>query len=233
MAVKTKRVPRESKVPKVPRVSKAKGISVPVFSATGTKSTMTLSEAIFGQKPNKALLSQAVRIYLSNQRKAHAKTKGRGDVRYTTAKIFKQKGTGHARHGDRGAPIYVGGGIAHGPRGIQNYKLSMPSKMKKEALISALSSKMSLGQVIVADLEKIEPKTKKIFEILKKTASKNPMCVIFDKDNVNLTKSARNIKGVSLIPANELSAYHALAAKTLILTREAVEIINKRFMGEK
>ena len=110
---------------------------------------ITLPREIFEVKVSPALLAQAVRSYLSNQRKASAKTKTRGDVQKTTAKMYKQKGTGRARHGSYAAPIFVGGGVAHGPAGNQNYKKVMPKKIARQAFLGALSNKAAQKDVWV------------------------------------------------------------------------------------
>src|SRR3989339_2278990 len=122
-----------------------------------------LPEKIFGAKVKPIVMAQAVRVYLSNQRKALAKTKTRADVAKTTAKMFKQKGTGRARHGSYAAPIFVGGGVAHGPSGEQNYKLSLSSKMRKLALLGALSAKASAHEIMVIEgSDKATGKTKQL-----------------------------------------------------------------------
>jgi LSU ribosomal protein L4P len=124
--------------------------------------TINLPPEIFAAEVNPPLMAQAVRVYLANQRKAHPKTKTRAEVNRTKAKWYRQKGTGRARHGSRAAPIFVGGGVAHGPTGEQNYQLKMPKKMKKAALFSALTSKFKEKEILVVKgLEKIEPKPKK------------------------------------------------------------------------
>lgn len=233
MAVKIKvqKVREVQKVQKVQKVRKAQKISKDVvvssYDAKGQKSTISLPEAIFGQKPNKTLLAQAVRVYLSNQRKAHAKTKGRGEVNYTTAKPFRQKGTGHARHGSHSAPIFVGGGVAHGPRGLQNYKLDLPKTLKKKALRIALSEKVAQGEVSVADLTKIEAKTKKISEVLKKAGVQYPSLLVVTKDD-GLFKAARNIADLEIVSADNLTTYQVLAVKSMFLTKGAVDSLEKR-----
>ena len=208
-------------------VDKKKGVSVPLFSAAGVKSTTSLTEAIFGQKINKVLLSQAVRVYLSNQRSAHAKTKTRAEVAFTTAKPFKQKGTGNARHGAKSAPIFVGGGVSHGPTGRENHRLEIPKKMRKSVLISALSSKVQSGQLFVADLDKTGSKTREVAKVINKMELKFPMALVHDKAP-DLYKAARNIKGVTIIPADQLTAYQVLAVKSLVLTKSALGILETR-----
>src|SRR3990167_4064766 len=122
---------------------------------------LNLPKEQFGVNASPSLLAQAVRIFLSNQRRAAAKTKTRAEVAKTTAKMYKQKGTGRARHGSYAAPIFVGGGVAHGPSGEQNYKMSLPVKMRRLALLGALSAKAEAKQVmVVTGCEKASGKTK-------------------------------------------------------------------------
>lgn len=201
----------------------AKGsLSVPSYTKAGNKGkAVSLPKDIFGQEPNYTLLSQAVRVFLSNQRRARAKTKGRGEVAASTRKIWRQKGTGRARHGARSAPIFVGGGIAHGPRGIENYKLSLPRVMKKKALVSALSAKTKDGLLLVADLESIEPKTKKMVQFLEKVKTEGRV-VIVHKGAKDLFRAGRNIENLNLVPAAQLTTYDVLAAGKVIFTREGL-----------
>ena len=164
---------------------------VDIYTLSGTKSgQMELPKEIFAAKINEPLMAQAVRVYLSNQRKAQAKVKSRGEIAKTTAKWFRQKGTGRARHGARSAPIFVGGGVAHGPTGEQNYQLKMPKKMKKQALFSALTSKFKTNEVLVIkDLAKIEPKTKKMKTILEKLAKDNKATIILSEKLENFLQN--------------------------------------------
>src|SRR3990170_6251019 len=140
---------------------KTVSLNVPVVGVDGkTKSKIQLPKELFGAKVNKALLAQAVRVYLANQRTGNAATKTRGEVEGSTRKIYRQKGTGRARHGAIRAPIFVGGGIVFGPR-PHDFHLDFPKKMKRRALGSALTSKLGSGDVIVVSgLSDLEPKTK-------------------------------------------------------------------------
>src|SRR6185437_7247197 len=123
--------------------SKVAPVSVDVVGIDGkVTGKIALPGEIFGEKLNKALLAQAVRVYLANQRQGNASTKTRGEVDGSTRKIYRQKGTGRARHGSVRAPIFVHGGIAHGPK-PRDFSLTMPQKMKQKALFSALSTKLS------------------------------------------------------------------------------------------
>lgn len=219
---------KQKKTTKVKKVAKKVGVSVAAFNSKGEKSTTILSEAIFGQKSNAKLLAQAVRVFLSNQRNAQAKVKTRAEVSLTTAKPYKQKGTGHARHGSKSAPIFVGGGVAHGPTGKRNYKKFLTKKTRKNVLVSALSAKVSQGKLLIADLDNVGVKTKEVANIFKKMEVSYPFLVVHAKSN-NLYKAARNIKGINLVPADQLTAYQVIAVKSLILTKGALEALETKF----
>lgn len=209
-----------------------KKLSVDSYSVTGEKKGMvSLPEALFGQKPNTVLLAQAVRVFLSNQRSAHAKVKGRGEIQSSTRKIYKQKGTGGARHGSRSAPIFVGGGIAHGPHGIENYDLVLPRTLRKKALISALSARAQNGSVFIAEFDKVETKTGKIAKALQKMALKKPLTMVYTENEV--WQAGRNITNLNLITAGKVSAYHVLLGNSLIVTPRALEALEARVKEAK
>ena len=206
-----------------------KPIEWPVFDLTGKeKGKLLLPEEIFGAKINPVLMAQAVRVYLSNQRQGSAKTKTRAEVRGSGRKIWSQKGTGRARHGDRYAPIFVGGGIAHGPRGNQNYRLKLPQKMRWAALRSALTAKLKKKEIIlIDDLKKIEPKTKKAEEILVKVLKnklnqrKKYLLVLPEKWEKTL-RAFRNLPFLDFSPATSLNTYVVLRYDYLIFAPEAI-----------
>ncbi len=206
----------------------ASKLSVTAYSLNGEKGAdVTLSAAIFGQKDNKQLLAQAVQVYLGNQRSAQAKTKTRAEVDRTTAKIYKQKGTGGARHGSRKAPIYVGGGIAHGPTGTQNYARTLSKRLRSRALAVALSTKVRAGQIMIADIEKIEAKTKNIANILKKMNLTGKTLLVCTENSLYV--AGRNISNLTIVQANELTTYHVLSSKNIILTNDALNVIIGRY----
>lgn len=210
------------------KVTRKSTLSVQVYTKSGLKNgTIALPKALFGQKPNKILIAQAMRVFLSNQRSAHAKTQTRGELGRSTRKIYKQKGTGGARHGGRAAPIFVGGGIAHGPHGIQNYKLAFPKKMARLALSSALSKKFAEGRVHVADLEKVEPKTKAVQAVFKKMGLAGKTTVVH-AGGENVVRAARNIKNTILVPAQRLSAYDVFTSGALLFTKDAINSLEAR-----
>ena len=196
--------------------------------------TINLPPEIFAAEVNPPLMAQAVRVYLANQRKAHPKTKSRAEVNRTKAKWYRQKGTGRARHGSRAAPIFVGGGVAHGPTGEQNYQLKMPKKMKKAALFSALTSKFKEKEIlIVKGLEKIEPKTKKMAEVLKKIQilnSKFQILLVLPKLLENVVLAGRNLENLEIAQAADLNTYQVLASDKLIFLPESIDKLKEVFL---
>ena len=201
--------------------------------------TLNLPKEIFAAEINPLLMAQAVQVYLANQRKAYPKTKTRTEVNRTKTKWYRQKGTGRARHGSRAAPIFVGGGIAHGPTGEQNYKLKMPKKMKKAALFSALTSKFKEKEILVVKgLEKIEPKTKKMAEVLKKVQNSLPagrqakfqILLVLPKFLENIVLAGRNLKNLEIAQAADLNTYQVLGSEKLIFLPESIDKLKEVFL---
>lgn len=211
---------------------KTVSLSAPVFSVSGEKSgSVTLPKEVFGAKINKTLMAQAVRVYLANQRLGTVSTKTRGEVEGSSRKIYKQKGTGRARHGGVRAPIFVKGGVAHGPK-PRDYSLKLPQKMKRAALISALSQKQKDGEIkVLSGLEKIEPKTKIMGALINKVSEQTPKSRVLlvtsanPKDLGNVFKSSRNIKNVEVLNALFLNVYEVLKHKNLLLMKEAIAVL--------
>lgn len=211
------------------RTAKAQKIMADVYDTKGkVVETIKLPAEIFGAKINKKLIAQAVRVYLANQRRGTSSTKSRGEVQGSSRKIYRQKGTGRARHGSLRAPIFVHGGIAFGPK-PRDYSLEMPKKMKKAALFSALSSKVKDGELkIVAGLEKITPKTKKMVEIIKNLDLNNQkLLIVLPERDENIDRAARNIEGLNMIMANQLNTYEVLNCRALLLTKDSIELMSK------
>lgn len=212
---------------------------IDIYNTKGEKSgKLTLPKEIFAASVNKYLIAQAVRVYLSNQRKARAKSKSRGQVQGSGRKIYRQKGTGRARHGDRYAPIFVGGGIAHGPKGIENWQLKMPKKMKRLALFSALTDKLKEKEIIVVEgLEKVKPKTKAMVKVIQnlKLKMKNgrlrqKVLLILPQTIESVSRASRNIAKLKLIQADLLNPYEVLKGGKLVLTKPAVKVIKETFL---
>ena len=207
--------------------------TIDVYSATGKKSTkLNLSGEVFTAKPNLSLLAQAIRVYLSNQRQSQAKTKTRGEVAFSTRKIYRQKGTGRARHGAKSAPIFVHGGVAHGPTGEQNYHLSMSKKMKKAALRSALSQKFKDKEIIVIDdLGKIDGKTKELEKVIKgleTQAESKKNTLVLPGEMKNVSQAGRNLPYLKLLMARNLNAYQVLNCDLLIFPKESLKILEEK-----
>ncbi len=214
---------------------------VDLITTTGQKSgKIDLPKEIFAAVVNPALMAQAVRVYLSRQRCAHAKAKTRGAVSGSGRKIWRQKGTGRARHGDRYAPIFVGGGKAHGPAGKANYQLEMSRKMRRLALFSALTSKFKDNEVLVVKgLSRLEPKTKvaqlaltKITGHDKVAGSKAKLTIILPEIMENLDRAARNLQGIRLAQASLLNPYEVLNGGRLILMEESIAVMEEKFLGK-
>lgn len=216
-------------MPTVKKVSvkKVSGLSVTVYSLLGKAiGTLTLPKEIFRTVISKTLLKQAMRVYMTNQKIMSASTKSRGEINATKAKVYRQKGTGRARHGAKSAPIYVGGGRAFGPRN-RVVRLELPKNMRKAALMQALSSKMGENNVIgIIGIEKATGKTKEINNFLEKVNSKNAL-IVTDKIQDNVVRAIRNIPGISILPANQINAYEVLRHQMLMITKEAVEVLKK------
>jgi large subunit ribosomal protein L4 len=221
----TPQAPRSDKATKTGRMEAS--LTIDVFDVKGGKTTMTLPAEVFGVAVNKTLLAQAVRVYLANQRVGSAKAQTRGEVTGSTRKIYQQKGTGRARHGGIRAPLFVGGGAAHGPR-LHDFSLSLPRKMRKIALFSALTSKKEEGNItIIKGLETLEAKTKAVAAVLKKIGVKGKSTMLVlpteAQKRGNVAKSARNIKGVSIIPVGQLNTYEVLKSTTVLFMQDAIE----------
>lgn len=233
-----KRLPSTAKKAEVGSRKSGSPLSVPVYSLLGKESgILDLPKEIFGVKVNKPLLSQALRVYSTNIKTLLGSTKDRGEVEGSTAKIFRQKGTGRARHGAIRAPIFVGGGIVFGPK-PRNVRLDLPKRMKKAALLSAFSAKAREKNVVgLTGVEKASGKTKELFQVLnkisgKKEGTKTSLIVINGKEN-NVVKAVRNIPGISVISTDLINAYEVLRHELLILSKEAVEGLTKPQIKEQ
>jgi len=199
----------------------------------------SLAATVFGVKINKQLIAQAVRVYLANQRQGNASTKTRGEVTGSTRKIYRQKGTGRARHGGIRAPIFVGGGVAWGPR-PHNFNLSLPQKMKQLALASALSAKVQDQEVkIVSGMEKLDGKTKSMVGTLQnlelriknqESREKTPKVLLVINDGAtSVIRAARNIDRITITAASRLNVYDVLTTKQVLFSKDALESLEKRF----
>jgi len=186
-----------------------------------------LADAVFAQEVNKVAIHQVVVNYLANQRQGTQSTKTRSEVRGGGIKPWRQKGTGRARQGSIRATQWIKGGIALGPK-PRDYRYSVNKKLKKLAMISALSAKCADNEIIVVDniaLEEI--KTKKIAEMLKNLKVESKALIVTNEKNDNVVKSARNIAGVTTTFMGSLNVYDILNHDVMVVTKDAVSKIEE------
>ena len=192
-----------------------------------TVGELELSDAVFGVDVNEALIYDVLKAQLASKRSGNAKTKVRPEVAGSTRKLYRQKGTGAARHGAIRASQYVGGGKAHGPQ-PRDYSYRPPRKMRAGALVSALSLKLKQGNLMVVDkFDLSEIKTKKVAEILK-VLGVGTSLVVDAKANDNLRISVRNIQKSLFLPPEGVNLYDVLRHEHLILTKDAVAELQTR-----
>ncbi|SMQ58617.1 large subunit ribosomal protein L4 [Altererythrobacter xiamenensis] len=190
-----------------------------------------LNNDVFGVEPRADILHRVVTWQLENRRATARPTRERSDVNRTGKKFGRQKGSGGARHGDRGAPIFIGGGKAHGAR-KRDFEQSLNKKIRALGLKMALSSKAKDGLVVVDSLELKDAKTKALKGHFDK-AGWNGKVLVIDGETVNdgFKKAAGNLKGVNVLPAMGANVYDILNHDTLVLTKDAVEKLEARFNG--
>lgn len=201
--------------------------TVGVFNKEGKKvADMELNESVFATEVNEYALHQVVVALLANKRQGTQSTKTRSEVRGGGIKPWRQKGTGRARQGSIRAPQWIKGGIVFAPK-PRDYRVSVPKSMRKVAMKSALTSKVQDNQMIVLDSLNFEaPKTKNVVEMLKALEA-NKALIITAESNEVVYKSARNIQGISIIPANNINVYDLLKYEKLIITKDAVSKIEE------
>ena len=189
---------------------------------------LDLADNVFGAEVNEALIYDVLKAQLASRRSGTAKTKGRAEVAGSTRKLYRQKGTGNARHGGIRAPNYVGGGQSHGPV-PRSYGYRPPSKMRAGALRSALSLKLKEGNLTVVDtFELPEIKAKGLAGVLKKLELKRGSLIVDAKGNENLRLSIRNIPNNTYLPPEGLNLYDVLRHTHLVLTKDAVSALVSR-----
>ncbi len=202
-------------------------MKVPVYNMAGQEvSSVVLPASIFEADVNRDLMHQALVRQLANARLGTHKVKGRSEVSRTTAKMYRQKGTGRARHGSRKAPIFVGGGVSHGPQ-PRKYTKRMPRKMRRAALRSALSVKASAGSIIVLDEIRMDaPKTKEFARLLQWVIAGESALVLLPGRDENVEKSARNLRNVKALHANYLNIRDLLGYSKIVMPLAALQVID-------
>ena len=201
-----------------------------VFNMAGEKiGEIELSEAIFGIEPNKSVLHDSVKNHLANCRQGTQSALTKGEVSYTTRKPWRQKGTGRARAGYAGSPVWYHGGVAFAPK-PRDYSYSLNKKVKRLALKSALSAKAAEGEILVVDgLTVDEIKTKVFQNFLQKIGVEGKALVVTENVDEKVVKSARNIAGVKTTIATILSPYMILTSGKLVVDKAALAKIEEVF----
>ena len=199
-----------------------------MYDMSGSKvGEVELSEAIFGIEPNESVLHDAVKNYLANQRQGTQSALTKGEVSYSTIKPWRQKGTGRARAGYKGSPVWYHGGVAFAPK-PRDYSYTLNKKVRRLALKSALSAKAQAEEIIVIDgLKCDEIKTKACAEFLKKLGVESKAMIITENVDANVVKSARNIPGVETTIATILNPYMVLNNSLLVVDKAALEKIEE------
>ncbi len=204
-------------------------MNLPLYNIAGEKTgDVQVKDEVFNMPANEHLIHSAVVAYLANQRRGQARTKSRSEVRGGGAKPWKQKGTGRARAGSNTSPIWRSGGVAHGPGG-RVYSLSLPKKMLKKALCSAVNVKMQEGKIIVVEeLRFSSPKTKDAEKVLLNLKLMGKTLIVINNPEENVRKSFRNINRARLVDPLSLNTYDVLDCTNFLIGRESLGILEKR-----
>ena len=197
----------------------------------GKKSSIEVLDKIFSAKINHKLISNVLYKTNANYKGRHAKTKQQNEVSGPTSKIYAQKGTGNARHASRKAPIFVGGGIAHGPKGQLSYKKRKLNKSeKKQSIASLISEKTKNNRLLIfSDFSNEIKKTKEMSLILKKFEILNSLIILDKSSKDKVEKSLRNIPNVKVTDVNHFSAFDLIKYRKIVFTETSVKELEKRF----
>ena len=207
----------------------------PLLNIDGSKTeSIEISDKLVNLKVNHKLIKFVIDWQLNHAKPRTAKTKQRNEIRGSTKKIIAQKGTGGARHASKKAPLFVGGGIAHGPKG-NNYKIKkINKKVRKLALAQTLSKKnMDKNLHILNDVKKEIKKTKEFNKFLINNKISNALIVSDKESEKNINKSARNIKNIKIINDDGANIYDLIKFKNVILTSSSIKKIENRILNEK
>ena len=198
---------------------------------TGKKTSIEVLDKIFSAKVNHKLISNVLYKTNANYKKRHAKTKQQNEVSGPTSKIYAQKGTGNARHASKKAPIFVGGGVAHGPKGELAYKVRKLNKSEKKQSIASLISEKNKNKnlIIFNDFNSEIKKTKEMNNIVKKFEITNSLIILDKKSKEKIEKSARNIPNIKITDVNHFSAFDIIKYKKVVFTESSLKELEKRY----
>ena len=201
------------------------------ISIDGKKDSIEVLDKIFLAKVNNKLVSSVLYKTNANYKGRHAKTKQQNEVRGPTSKIYAQKGTGGARHASRKAPIFVGGGIAHGPKGELAYKKRKLNKNEKKLSVASLITEKNNNKnlLILNDFSSEIKKTKEMSSIINKLEISNSLLILDKNSKEKIEKSARNIPNVKVTDVNHFSAYDIVKFKKVVFTESSVKELEKRY----
>lgn len=193
----------------------------------GKAGSIDLDDAIFANEPRRDILHRMVIYQLAKRRSGNHKTKTRAEVKATSKKMYRQKGTGGARHGNKAAPQFRGGGVAHGPR-VRSHAIDLPKKVRRLAMKHALSAKRLANELVVIDAATVtEGKTKELVAVFGKLGWRNALIVDSVVDE-KFGRAARNIPNVDVLPVVGANVYDIMRRHKLVLTRSAVEGLEAR-----
>jgi large subunit ribosomal protein L4 len=197
----------------------------------GKKDSIEVLDKIFSGKINKKLVDNVLYKTNANYKGRHAKTKQQNEVRGSTSKIYAQKGTGGARHASRKAPLFVGGGVAHGPKGELAYKKRKLNKSEKKLSIASLiSEKNKLNDLVIfSDFSKEIKKTKEMNSIIKQFEITNSLIILDKLSKDKIEKAARNIPNVKITDVNHFSAFDIIKFKKVVFTESSIKELEKRY----
>ena len=201
------------------------------LNLNGKKDSIEILDTIIASKINRKLVSNLLYKTNANYKGRKAKTKQKNEIKGSTSKIYAQKGTGNARHASKKAPIFVGGGVAHGPKGELNHKKRKLNKSEKKLSIASLITKKNnlKDLIILNDFEKQILKTKEMNKILIKFEAKNSIIIADKKSKDNIFKSVKNIPNVKITDVNHFSAYDLAKFKKIIFTETSIKELEKRY----
>ena len=201
------------------------------LSIDGKKDSIEVLDKIFSAKVNSKLVSSVLYKTNANYKGRHAKTKQQNEVRGPTSKIYAQKGTGGARHASRKAPIFVGGGVAHGPKGELGYKKRKLNKNEKKLSVASLITEKTINKnlLILNDFSSEIKKTKEMNAIIQKLEITHSLIILDKSSKEKIEKSARNIPNVKITDVNHFSSYDIIKFKKVVFTESSVKELEKRY----
>ncbi len=234
-AIQKEKVIKKPRAKPTTKVNKKDELAADVYDIKGERvGSISLPKQVFQVKASDKLLAQYIRVYHANQRQGNVSVKTRSEVIGSTRKIYRQKGTGRARHGALKAPIFVGGGVAHGPQKY-DHSQTINKKQRRIALHYALTLRLNNKDIrFIRGFNAIAPKTKEMVLTLQKldALDKRTLLLYPDKDFKNLILASRNLKNIILRNITTLNAYDVLEAKQILFATEALEVLKKTPNGQ-